>query len=74
MPRKKETAGTIAGLLAGAVTGAKIGAAYGVVSGGWGITATVPLGILVGAIGGLTGNKIGYEADKKSGAKKRWRD
>lgn len=64
MGRKNEAGFTLAGAITGAIAGAKIGAHIGIVTGGIGMAATVPLGIIGGAIVGLTGNKIGSEIDR----------
>ena len=61
--RKCEHAGTAIGLVGDAVLGAKVGAGIGLASGGWAIPATVPLGVLCGAIAGLAGNRIGVGLD-----------
>jgi len=64
--RKNEKIGTGVGVVAGAVAGAKIGAGVGLAAGGWAMAATVPFGILGGAVIGLLGNKIGTEIDRAS--------
>ena len=60
---KYELAGATSGIVAGAVAGAKIGAGMGIASGGTAIAATVPLGIVGGALLGLAGSRLGKLAD-----------
>lgn len=64
MSRKNEAGFTIGGMIAGAIAGAKIGASIGIATGGTAMAGTVPLGIIGGALAGLTGNKIGSEIDR----------
>ena len=54
---KGEIVGATSGVVAGAV--AKIGAGIGIATGGTAFAATVPLGIVGGAILGLAGSRLG---------------
>jgi len=57
--RKGRWLATGGGLTVGAVVGGVIGAGIGLVSGGWGIAATIPLGIAAGSVLGGGGYLIG---------------
>lgn len=63
--RRKRKIGTYSGAIAGAAAGAKIGTGIGIATGGIGIAATVPLGVIGGLLCGLAGRKIGEELDRK---------
>lgn len=58
---KGEIVGATSGVVAGAVASAvaKIGAGIGIATGGTAFAATVPLGIVGGAILGLAGSRLG---------------
>ena len=60
---KAEIIGATTGVVGGAVAGAKIGAGIGIATGGTAIAATVPLGILGGAVCGLAGSRLGKLVD-----------
>ena len=63
--KKGENVGMGLGAVGGAVFGAKIGAGIGIASGGWAISATVPLGLIGGYFCGMLGKKVGMKVDTK---------
>lgn len=65
MGRKNEVMLTLGGMVAGAAVGAIKGASIGIATGGTAMAATIPLGIIGGALAELAGNKIGSEIDRQ---------
>jgi len=57
--KKGRWVATVGGVTVGGILGGIIGAGIGLVSGGWGIAATIPLGVAAGSILGGSGYLIG---------------
>ena len=55
---------TTSGTVIGAIIGGIIGASIGIASGGWGIAATIPAGIVAGGTLGTISYVIGNTIDK----------
>lgn len=60
---KAEIVCATGGFVGGVVAGAKIGAGIGIATGGTALPATVPLGIVGGAVLGLAGSRLGKLLD-----------
>ena len=63
--RRYEAAGAAAGGVGGVALGAKVGASIGIASGGWGIPATVPLGVITEVAFCFTGKHLGAYLDRR---------
>ena len=63
---KQEIVGTGVGVIGGAMLGAQIGTGIGIATAGWGMAATVPLGVVGGTLFGLVGNRVGLALDRRN--------